>query len=144
MDKALRKVKLELLKNLHGRVLDVGCGDGMWLKYFGKADSVTELEPNPFLIEKIRRNVNNFKKDNPSVDVEVVQKFVSDLDVSKPYDFVVFGNVMCEVPDQKSFLRDVDAVLKPGGKIMFQEHIREPSGTFAGKLGPLFSNTLFA
>src|SRR5579883_1605296 len=36
MDKAFREVKLELLKGLHGRVLDVGCGAGDWLKYFAK------------------------------------------------------------------------------------------------------------
>jgi SAM-dependent methyltransferase len=47
--------------------------------------------------------------------------------------YIVLGNVMCEVPDQMSFLRDLDRVLKPGGKIIFQEHIRERDGTLTGQ-----------
>ena len=40
---------------------------------------------------------------------------------------------MCEVPDQQSFLNDVDRVLKPGGKVVFMEHIRQPAGSLKGK-----------
>jgi hypothetical protein len=46
---------------------------------------------------------------------------------------VVFGNVMCEVPDQESFLRDLDRVLKTGGQIVFQEHIRDSDGSLRGR-----------
>jgi len=46
---------------------------------------------------------------------------------------------MCEVPDQKSFLQDIDKVLKPGGKIVFQEHIRRPRGTVVGVLQDVFN-----
>ena len=45
---------------------------------------------------------------------------------------------MCEVPDQASFLRDVDRILKPGGKIVFQEHVRAPEGSFLGEF--IFEN----
>jgi hypothetical protein len=86
MDKALRNTKLELLKDLHGRILDVGCGDGAWLRYFSKAAYVTELEPNPFLIPKIQDNVAAFRSSNPGVEVEVVNKFVHELDPTAAYD----------------------------------------------------------
>lgn len=126
MDKSMRRVKLELLKELHGRVLDVGCANGAWLPYFANADSITELEPNAHFAEQLATNVAHFKETNPSVDVQVVHRFVGDLDPSKPYDYVVFGNVMCEVPDPGSFLHDVNAILKPGGRIVFIEHVRKP------------------
>ena len=86
MDKAFGSVKRELLKDLHGRVLDVVCGEGDWLKYFTKASHVTELEPNPCLIPLIERNVKKFKQDNPTIEVEIANKFVHELDPSKPYD----------------------------------------------------------
>ena len=89
MDKACQEIKRELLKNVHGRVLDVGCGAGDWLKYFKAASLVTELEPNPFLIPKIEENAKKFTNENPNVKVEVVNKFVHQLDQAKPYDVSV-------------------------------------------------------
>jgi hypothetical protein len=86
MDKSFRKAKLELLKDVHGRVLDVGCGDGAWLRYLTKAAHVTELEPNPFLRTKIQANIATFQESNPNVEVEVVTKFVHELDPAKSYD----------------------------------------------------------
>jgi len=139
VDKAFRDVKKELFKGLHGRVLDVGCGDGDYLKYFTAASFITELEPNPNLIPKIAKNVDAFVKEHPNIKVEMANKFVSDLDPNQPYDYIVFGNVMCEVPDQRAFLKDVDAVLKPGGKIVFQEHIRRPRGTLVGLFQDVFN-----
>jgi len=124
MDKAFARVKMELMKNLHGRVLDVGCGGGDWLQYFGKAAHVTELEPNPFLIPKITARAEQFKVENPGVEVVVVNKFTHELDETKPYDYIILGNVMCEVPNQAQFVKDLDRVLKPGGKVVFQEHVR--------------------
>jgi len=46
---------------------------------------------------------------------------------------VILGNVLCEVKDPTRFLHDVDRVLRPGGKVIFQEHIREAPGTVVGK-----------
>ena len=86
MDNAFSNVKKELLKDLHGRVLDVGCGDGDWLKYFSRASHVTELEPNPNLVPLIEQNVKRFKANNPDVDVEITTKYTHELDPTNPYD----------------------------------------------------------
>lgn len=142
-DNAFSNVKKELLKDLHGRVLDVGCGDGDWLKYFSRASHVTELEPNPNLIPLIEQNVKRFKTNNPGVDVEITTKFTHELDPANPYDYVILGNVMCEVPDQMRFLKDVDRVLKPGGKVVFQEHVKCQEGTWKAALQDLMHKWWF-
>jgi hypothetical protein len=36
------------------------------------------------------------------------------------------------VPNTDEFLRHVDRLLRPGGKVVFQEHVRSPPGTVAG------------
>ena len=46
---------------------------------------------------------------------------------------------MCEVPDPIQFLKDVDSVLKVGGKIVFLEHIRGPDGSFLARLQDFIS-----
>jgi SAM-dependent methyltransferase len=131
IDASLSRIKRELLKNAKGDILDVGCGAGGWLEYFEKASSVTELEPNPFLLPKIERSIAAFKAQHPNVKVHLANKFVHELDENFKFDYVVFGNVMCEVPNQKLFLEDVNLVLKPGGKIVFVEHVKR-SGDLIG------------
>jgi hypothetical protein len=49
ISKAFRKIRVELLKGAHGKVLDVGCADGQYLKNFASLPAVTSLvalEPN--------------------------------------------------------------------------------------------------
>lgn len=43
------------------------------------------------------------------------------------------------MPNTKEFLSHVDRLLRPGGKIIFQEHIRQPPGTLAGIAQDVFS-----
>lgn len=45
---------------------------------------------------------------------------------------VILGNVLCSVPNPERFLNQVDRLVKPGGKIIFEEHIREAPGTISG------------
>lgn len=140
MDASFAKVKTELLKDLKtGRVLDVGCGGGGWLKYFDNKphlELITQLEPNANLNPAIQAEVDAFRARNPNspVQVEITNKFVSQLPADAKYDYVIFGNVMCEVPDPEQFLRDVDSVIKPGGKVVFLEHVKKPAGTFGAWL----------
>ena len=51
-------VRIELLKGVYGTVLDVGCGDGMYMKYaFKEKDNISHyiaLEPNIHLHPAIK------------------------------------------------------------------------------------------
>ena len=50
VDSNFALIRDELLKGLYGTVLDVGCGDGMYMKYvFRQKDNISHyiaLEPN--------------------------------------------------------------------------------------------------
>ena len=46
------------------------------------------------------------------------------------FDWIVLGNVLCEVPDQEGVLAHVDRLVRPGGRVYFSEHIAHPAGTF--------------
>eukprot|EP00435_Cladocopium_sp_Y103_P013837 s2511_g3.t1 len=52
-----------------------------------------------------------------------------DLPGQEVFDCVVFGNVLCEVPDQEEIFRHVDRLLKPGGRVYFSEHTLTSSAT---------------
>jgi SAM-dependent methyltransferase len=139
LDEALVDVKHELLKDVHGRVLDVGSGSGCWLKYLGRADHVTALEPNEFHVKKLKETAQTFVNQNPHVNFIISQKYMHEFFPTQQYDYVIIGNVLCTVEDTDAFLRDIDRVLKPGGKVVFQEHIRAPPGHMVGWAQDLFN-----
>eukprot|EP00438_Fugacium_kawagutii_P023820 Skav220109 [mRNA] locus=scaffold1727:53690:54713:+ [translate_table: standard] len=57
----------------------------------------------------------------------IPREIEQDLPGEAIFDCVVFGNVLCEVPDQEAregreIFRHVDRLLKPGGRLYFSEH----------------------
>ncbi|OLQ08484.1 hypothetical protein AK812_SmicGene8012 [Symbiodinium microadriaticum] len=128
-------IRKELLKGIKGDVLDVGCGDGMYLPYYvescrrvprGGVRRALMLEPNIHLHPALRANVQAAKDQISTMDwmeVEMTSAFLEDLPPTEQFDSIVFGNVLCEVPCQKDFFRAVDAHLKPGGRVYFSEHV---------------------
>lgn len=50
------------------------------------------------------------------------------------FDWVILGNVLCEIDDQISALQCINHVLKPGGHVYFSEHIGAPKGTWTRRL----------
>ena len=138
MDRAFRDVRKELLKNVQGRVLDVGCAAGAYLKYYaGSAQRVTEvvaLEPNQTMHGALRRTIAGLaqKARGLPFPVVVTAKFLEQLppEENASFDSIVLGNVLCEVPDVAAALREVDRLLKPGGRVYFSEHVLDAPGSW--------------
>ena len=83
------------------------------------------LEPNRELEPALRRVVGSMQPcEFPfrlhAAGLEAVK--------GEQFDRIILGNVLCEVDDPVSFLRTVDSLLKPGGRVYFSEHVLEDSG----------------
>ncbi|GBG31512.1 Methyltransferase-like protein 7B [Hondaea fermentalgiana] len=134
MDKAMRNIKKELLKDMKGDVLDFGSGDGQYLEYVAKqgpaVTSVTSLEPlakfHPKIEARAERLQLPFKGVYPKFSSDMVRERGTEL-----YDFIILGNVLCEVPDQKAAVGDLFQMLRPGGKLYFIEHVAHEPGTIS-------------
>jgi len=131
MDKSMKKVKMELLKDIKGDVLDFGSGDGQYLHYIAlnkdKVKSIVNLEPN----KKLHPGINERARQN-GVQTEIYSKFAEDLLEERggnQFDFIIIGNVLCEVPNQASALSSLYRLLRPGGKAFFLEHVAHEKGT---------------
>mmetsp|Transcript_12824 Transcript_12824/g.16614 ORF Transcript_12824/g.16614 Transcript_12824/m.16614 type:complete len:195 (-) Transcript_12824:1118-1702(-) len=107
MHKAIRNIKAELLKDMKGAVLDFGCGNGLYLRDVSSADgvnSIVSLEPNINLHEEIQKNATRF-----GVETDICGKFSNQLIAERGenvFDFVIVGNVLCEVSNQLRSLHE--------------------------------------
>lgn len=126
LDKALSEVRMELLKGLRGKVLDVGCATGLYLKYAkGKhIDEYVALEPNVHMHDALRRRAVD---EDLAFAFRTTDKYIQDLvhedGESGTYDSIILGNVLCEVPDIDQALTEAKRLLKPGGRLYYSEHV---------------------
>eukprot|EP00977_Amphora_coffeiformis_P007999 scaffold1803_cov92-Amphora_coffeaeformis.AAC.22 len=132
VDRKFHPERKELLKNLSGRVLDVGSGGGAYLKYCAeKATAVVAVEPIEHLHPKIEHAAAQAKLQ----DKLTIFKDVSELDpIEYQFDWIILGNVLCEVDNVQETLIQLDRLLTPGGKVYFSEHVAHTGGTLRRRL----------
>ncbi|NMD71127.1 methyltransferase domain-containing protein [Bacillus sp. DNRA2] len=117
--KAIRK---DLLKEARGKVLEIGSGTGVNFPLYeiDLAEAVYAIEPNPAMIEK-----SFIKKQKAAVPIEIVGVGAEQLPfMDNCFDTVVATLVFCTIPNVDSALNEIKRVLKPGGKILFFEHVK--------------------
>ena len=117
----LREMRRETLAAAAGRTIDLGAGTGANLGLY--PPSVTELvlaEPDPHMIKRLRAKVGEM-----GIDAEIVDAPAESLPYAdSSFDTAVFTLVLCTVPDPAAALAEAARVLKPGGKLLFVEHVR--------------------
>jgi ubiquinone/menaquinone biosynthesis C-methylase UbiE len=104
-----------------GRVLEVGGGTGANLPHYGSGvESLTITEPEPPMLSRLRRRLSE-----EGSEADVVQAPAEHLPFGDgSFDTVVSTLVLCGVEDQSRALREARRVLKPGGRLLFIEHVR--------------------
>jgi ubiquinone/menaquinone biosynthesis C-methylase UbiE len=114
-----------LLKGARGAVLEIGGGFGANLPHYGDVDRVTVAEPDPFMRRRLAPKLGA-----ASVPVEVSSAGAGALPFHDGnFDTVVSTLVLCTVPDQGSALEEISRVLRPGGRLLFIEHVRATGTT---------------
>lgn len=118
-DACLGDWRRALLADLHGRVVEIGAGTGASLPYY--PDTVDELiltEPDPHMRERLRARVG----DRPGVRVLAASVEALGL-ADASVDAVVSSLVLCSVPSPTRALAELRRVLRPGGVLVFIEHV---------------------
>src|SRR5829696_1495795 len=127
-----------LLAGARGTVLEIGGGTGANLAHYRDVDRVVVAEPDPFM----RRRLDQ-KLEDARVSVEISAAGAEELPFSDgSFDTVVSTLVLCTVPDQESALDEVRRVLRPGGRLLFIEHVRAggSAARWQDRLGPLWGH----
>lgn len=120
---ALGRYRSDLVRGLHGRVLDLGAGTGRLLPYVAETavDEVSLLEPDPAMLERAASRASA---------VGVVVRPARGVGERMPYpddafDAVVSAMVLCTVDDPNATVSEVARVLETGGEVRFLEHVAD-------------------
>ncbi|EMY35091.1 methylase [Arthrobacter crystallopoietes BAB-32] len=116
----LGRRRAALLAGLSGEVIDVGAGTGANLPHFPPSCMVTAVEPDPHMRRRLEAKVGTAVAPVKIADGSAEALPAEDGTV----DAVVFTLVLCTVPDQAAALAEARRVLKPGGRLLFLEHVR--------------------
>jgi ubiquinone/menaquinone biosynthesis C-methylase UbiE len=117
--------KQALLGDLGGTVVELGPGTGANLRYYRPDVRWIGVEPNLYMHQYLRRRADGL---GMNADLRVGLAEALDLPEASA-DAVVSTLVLCSVDDVAETLREVQRVLKPGGRFVFIEHVAAPRGT---------------
>jgi ubiquinone/menaquinone biosynthesis C-methylase UbiE len=120
----LRANRQALLAKASGRVLEIGGGTGANLPFYGPGvESLTITEPSEPMARRLERRL-----EQRDFQAEVVRAPAEELPFDDDsFDAAVSTLVLCTVGDQARALAELDRVLRPGGSLLFIEHVRSES-----------------
>ena len=122
-------MRAELLAGAGGRTIELGAGTGANLDLY--PDAVGELvlvEPDPHMAKRLRERLSRAPR--AATIVEAPAESLPFENAS--FDTAVSTLVLCTVPDPAAAIAELERVLKPGGRLLFIEHVRAEDLALAG------------
>lgn len=137
---SLKGWRISLMKELNGKVLEVGVGTGKNIEYYPNGINITAIDFSERMLEKAREKAEKFNK-----KVTLMQMDAQDMKFSdNTFDTIFTTCVYCSVPDPIQGLKEMRRVCKPNGKIIMIEHVRSEKkvlGLIMDILNPIVVNT---
>jgi ubiquinone/menaquinone biosynthesis C-methylase UbiE len=123
----MRERRTRLLAHARGRCLEIGTGTGLNLERWPEVDELVLSEPDPHMASQLRRKLASVGRRAEIVEAPAERLPFPDAH----FETVALTYVLCSVPEPAAALREIDRVLKPGGRMLFLEHVRSPDPKLA-------------
>jgi ubiquinone/menaquinone biosynthesis C-methylase UbiE len=121
----LDALRRRLFADLAGTVVEIGPGTGPNLRFYPPDINLIGIEPNPHMHPFLRAAADEAQR---HIDIRRTDAERMDLPDAS-VDAVVATRVLCSVHHVSAVLREVQRVLRPGGRFVFIEHVAAPRGT---------------
>ncbi len=119
--RGIRKNRQKLIPKAYGNVLEIGSGTGANLTYY-HFDQIDELIVTD---QKLSKTI----KKKQLEQIHLMEMDVANLPFEDHrFDTIVHTLVFCSVHDVQQGLNEIRRVLKPGGQIIFIEHVLPEHG----------------
>jgi len=117
--------RASLLARAEGTVLEIGAGTGLNVPHWPESiDELVVTEPVATLIPRIERRLRGHGRPARVVAASAERLPLTENSV----DTIVSTMVLCSVDDVGRALSEARRVLRPGGRILFIEHVRADGG----------------
>jgi len=136
----LMEWRSELVKHVHGNVLEIGAGTGANILFYPKNGiELTLSEPDKHMRTQLEEKVKNEGLDHVTISSHTIEK---NHRPDATFDCVVSTLVCCSVPNLASAFSEIKRILKPDGYFIFLEHVGAEKGTrrrrWQNRLTPLW------
>ena len=117
-----------LLSCARGCTLEIGSGTGLNLAHYPReVDELVLAEPDAAMRARLEKRLSHLGRPARLIDAPAERLPLPDGSV----DTVVSTLVLCTVDAPDVALREITRVLRPGGQLLFLEHVRSESPTLA-------------
>jgi SAM-dependent methyltransferase len=120
----MRRRRRELLRTATGRTLEIGGGTGLNLAHYpADLPELIVAEPEATMRQRLEERVARAGSRVRVLDAPAERLPLADDSI----DTVVSTLVLCTVDDPAAALSEIVRVLRPGGQLLFIEHVRSQS-----------------
>jgi ubiquinone/menaquinone biosynthesis C-methylase UbiE len=118
----LAEIRARLAADLHGRILELGCGTGLNFTHYSGAAEVIAIEP----LDEFREMATQRAK-TATARITVQSGDAQCLPFpDASFDGALQTLVFCSVADEHQGLLELRRVLRPAAPVRFVEHVRSP------------------
>lgn len=110
----------KLIAPLRGRVLEIGAGTGLTLRYYSPQAWVFATELDLGSLERLKSKAVRAQAQVAAVAADAMRIPFPDA----AFDALVCNLALCTIPDPAAALAEARRVLKPGSPARFLEHVR--------------------
>ena len=118
--RGMEQSRAELLAGARGRVLEIGAGTGLNVRHYPAAvDELVLTEPVEPMARALERRLGRGAEGSVRRAPAEQLPFAA-----SSFDTVVSTLVLCTVQEPERAIAEIERVLRPGGELLFIEHVR--------------------